>query len=177
MAPLIDLVSALRRLRPDWAAPDLDPASGGAEARALFLLEKPGPKTAPDRGSGFVSVHNDDATAAAIYAFALVRNRLPLGRCLFANAIPWWDGSTQVTAEQRGLALEAIAATLALLPDLRAVVLVGATARRVWDRGRFEPPSGARLYRSDHPSPQVRAGYRARWNAIPESWPDREALE
>src|SRR5665213_1938786 len=71
MADLIDHVANLNRQRPQWNVPDFDPACGGIEARALFLLEKPGPMTAV---SGFISVHNDDPTAAAVHGFLLARN-------------------------------------------------------------------------------------------------------
>lgn len=174
MVRLIDHLDRLRRLRPAWEVPDADPAGGGTWARALFLLEKPGPGTARDR-TGLVSVQNDDPTAAAIHGF-LARNRLPMHWCLFANAVPWWDGLIRVTAEQRRLGALALAELLGLLPELRAVVLVGGTAQRAWARSGVAMPAGARLWRSDHPSPQVRAAFRARWDAIPSCWPDREAL-
>ncbi len=177
MAALIDYNEALRRQKPDWKVPDLDPASGGTEARALFLLEKPGPKADRGTGSGFISVHNDDPTARATYDFALVRNRLPLHWCLFANVIPWWDGTIKIGAGQHGLSTAAITRLLALLPDLRAIVLVGATAQTAWDKSGLATPQGARLWRSAHPGPQVRAGYRSRWDLIPSQWPTRADLE
>ena len=177
MAALIDYNDALRRQQPDWKVPDLDPASGGSEARALFLLEKPGPKADQGTGSGFISVHNNDPTAEATYRFALVRNRLPLHWCLFANVIPWWDGFIKIGPGQRRLAAEAITHLLTLLPELRAIVLVGATAQRAWARSKLATPEGVRLWRSDHPSPQVRAGYRSRWDLIPDHWPTRADLE
>lgn len=174
MAGLLDHLTRLRRLRPAWEVPDADPAGGGTAARALFLLEKPGPGTAQDR-TGFVSVQNDDPTAAAIHGF-LAHNRVPTHWCLFANAVPWWDGSIRVTAEQRRLGADALAELLGLLRALRAVVLVGGTAQRAWAHSGVAVPVGATLWRSDHPSPQVRAAFRARWEAIPSCWPDREAL-
>ncbi len=175
VAPLLDLHAHLRRLRPEWEVPDPDPAGGGAEARALFLLEKPSAGTALAR-SGLVSIQNDTQTGEAIHAF-LRRRDVPAHWCLLANAVPWWDGSIRVSPEQRRLSGTALAELLGLLPFLRAVVLVGATAARAWDRSGLAPPPGARVWRSAHPSPQVRAAMRARWEAIPEQWPDRAALE
>ncbi len=177
MARIIDYVAGLRAQQPDWEVPDLDPASGGEAARVLFLFEKPGPMTARGRGSGFISMHNDDRTAEATYRFAIERNRLPLAWCLISNAIPWWDGTRAISPLQRRLAAAAITGLIRLLPRLRAIVLVGATAQRAWDRGSLQPPPGVGLWRSDHPSPQVFAGYRARWEAIPASWPDAAALD
>ena len=49
---------------PGVEVPDFDPFDGGVDARALFLLEKPGPLTAASRpdvrrtGSGFISRDN-----------------------------------------------------------------------------------------------------------------------
>jgi|SRR5208283_1255137 len=176
MATLISYVTKLRRQQPTWEVPDFDPAGGGAEARVLFLFEKPGPKTAATNGSGFLSIHNDDPTAEATYRFALERNRLPMHWCLFANVIPWWDGTRKISPEQRLLSAEAIEELLHLLPELRAIVLVGGTAQRAWKQSGLQTPAGVKLWRSDHPSPLVRARHRARWEAIPSSWPDRQSL-
>jgi hypothetical protein len=54
-----------RRARlPDVIVPHFDPAEAGVSARALLLLEAPGPKTVPEwGGSGFISVDNNDVTA------------------------------------------------------------------------------------------------------------------
>lgn len=177
MAALIDYNEALRRQKPDWKVPDLDPASGGTEARALFLLEKPGPKTDRGTGSGFISVHNNDPTAKATYRFALVCNHLPLHWCLFANVIPWWDGTIKIGAGQHGLSTAAITELLVLLPELRAIVLVGVTAGKAWNKSGLPTPQGVRLWRSYHPGPQVRARYPARWALIPDHWPTRADLE
>jgi uracil-DNA glycosylase len=173
MTDLIDHVANLRRQRPQWKVPDFDPACGGVEARALFLLEKPGPMTAV---SGFISIHNNDQTAAAVHGFLLTRN-LPVRWCLFANVIPWWDGTRKISPEQRRLSTDAIKDLLKLLPDLRAIVLLGGTAQRAWKRIGLPTPAGVKLWESAHPSPLVRARYRARWEAIPTFWPDRQALE
>jgi hypothetical protein len=48
-----------------WEVPDFDPASDGVKVKALFLFEKPGPMTATAKGSGLLSIHNDDPTAEA----------------------------------------------------------------------------------------------------------------
>jgi uracil-DNA glycosylase len=44
----------------DWQVPWFDPNGGGIDARVLFILEAPGPKTVI---SGFISVDNPDQTA------------------------------------------------------------------------------------------------------------------
>jgi hypothetical protein len=40
--------------------PEFDPLDGGINAQVLFLFEKPGPMTASEGGSGFISRNNDD---------------------------------------------------------------------------------------------------------------------
>jgi hypothetical protein len=49
-------------------------------------------------------------------------------QCLFANVIPWWDGTRAVSSEQRMRAGQGISELIELLPALRAIVLVGRTA-------------------------------------------------
>jgi hypothetical protein len=176
MRPLVQFVQDLRAAQPHCYVPDLDPASGGVDARALFLFEKPGPMTDPrNGGSGFISIHNDDPTAAATHAF-LERRGLPLGLCLFANAIPWWDDSRAISRSHRSLAIAHLHALVGLLAELRAIVLVGRTAQRQWARSNLAISPGMRVFQSDHPSPLVRARWPERWAQIPCSWPDRATL-
>lgn len=144
------------------AVPDVDPMDGGAGARILFLLEKPGPRAA----EGFVSQDNDDPTAEASWRF---RRAAGLARrdVVFWNTAPWWNGTIRFTAAERARGLAELPAFLSLLPDLRAAVMVGRQAERA--RSLLEG-RGLRLFASAHPSPQVRAGNRARWDAIPGVW-------
>lgn len=146
---------------------------GGVDARVLFLLEKPGPMTSPARrvreGSGFVSRDNDGATAEAMLRFMLEAG-LPRRDTVIWNVIPWWNGTIAVTAAERAAGLQQLGDLLALLPRLHTAVLVGRTAARA------RPfLNGLRVLESAHPSPQVRAGYRAMWDAIPRVW--REAAQ
>jgi hypothetical protein len=147
MVALIDYVAELRKKQPECKVPDFDPAGGGVEARVLFLLEKPGPMTDPGSGSGFISIHNDDRTAAAIHKFLHERN-IPYPWCLFANAIPWWDGRREISPQQRQLAKDAIGDLLELLPSLQAIVLLGGTAQRAWKQSDLGARLGVKLYRS-----------------------------
>jgi hypothetical protein len=160
--------AAQLRTHPSVEVPDFDPFDGGVTAQILFLLEKPGPMTAVSRpgrqGSGFISRDNDNATAEAILRFMLEAG-LPRTDTVIWNAIPWWNGTIRVTAMERTAGVHELLNLLALLPRLHTAVLVGRTAaqaRPVLD--------GLRLLESAHPSPQVRAGYRAMWDAIPGIW-------
>ncbi len=167
VAPLAAYAAQLRT-RPSVEVPDFDPMDGGVTAQILFLLEKPGPMAALSRpgrqGSGFISRDNDNATAEAILRFMLEAG-LPRTDTVIWNTIPWWNGTIHVTAMERTAGVHELRNLLALLPRLHTAVLVGRTAvqaRPVLD--------GLRLLESAHPSPQVRAGYRAMWDAIPGIW-------
>ena len=81
------------------------------------------------------------------------------------NLVPWWNGTTAVTAAERRAGAQALVALLPLLPTLDTAVLVGRTAEAA--RGAL---GGLRMLASAHPSPQVRAGNRALWDAIPGVW-------
>ena len=134
---------------------------GGAAARVLFVLEKPGPGIVP---GGFVSRDNDTPTAAAIHAF-MHQAGLPREQTVLWNLVPWWNGTTAITAGERAAGTEALQALLPLLPRLDTAVLVGRTASTA------QPLlGGLRVLASAHPSPQVRAGFRDRWDAIPGVW-------
>lgn len=158
-APLAAYAAGLRR--PGVQVPDFDPLDGGTAARVLFVLEKPGPGIHP---GGFVSRDNDTPTAAAIRAF-MAQAGLPRRETALWNLVPWWNGTTAVTAAERAAGVQAWAGLLPLLPGLDTAVLVGRTADTA--RGLL---GGVRVLASAHPSPQVRAGFRARWDAIPEVW-------
>jgi len=167
MVPLAAYAADLRS-RPDARVPDFDPLDGGVEAQVLFLLEKPGPRAVPADpsrdGYGFVSRDNDGATADAVRRFMAIAG-LPRDETVIWNAIPWWNGSIAVTAAERTAGLLELPRLLRLLPRLHTAVLVGRNAARA------RPVLGTlRVLESAHPSPQVRAGNRALWDAIPGIW-------
>ena len=161
MAPLCAYAARLRT-RPGITVPDFDPLDGGIEAQTLFLLEKPGPTAA--QAMSFVSRDNNSATSEAIHRF-MIDAGLPRAATVIWNVIPWWNGTIRVTAMERAAGLLELRGLIALLPRLRTAVLVGRTAARA--RPVLD---GLHLLESAHPSPQVRAGNRALWDAIPGVW-------
>jgi len=63
--PLTEFVERMRFTKgPDYGIPYFDPLDGGVDAKALFLLEAPGPKAIR---SGFISRNNPDETAKNFY--------------------------------------------------------------------------------------------------------------
>lgn len=142
-------VQPLRVYAADLAArrkavvPHFDPAEAGVDARVLFVLEAPGPMTNAERadgrrpGSGFISIDNDDATAANFWE---ARREFGLdsgpgvSRVLHWNIVPWYLGvaARKPTADEVRDGAGELLTLLGLLPELRAVVLVGDHAQRGW---------------------------------------------
>ena len=82
MVPLVQYAERLRADQ-DWEVPDFDPVDGGTNASILFLAETPGPMASVDgrgrrKGSGFISLDNDDPTAKTGFDF-MVQAGIP--RC------------------------------------------------------------------------------------------------
>lgn len=90
VARLTDFVDDLRdKMGPEAAIPYFDPWDGGVGARALFLLEAPGPKA---RNSGFVSMNNPDETAKNF--FELIHDAgIDRRSIAIWNTVPWYIGS------------------------------------------------------------------------------------
>ncbi len=171
MRSLADYVCELRA-RGAGYVPDFDPLDGGVRARLLLLLEKPGPKTFPPRGSGFVSRDTNDPTARAIHRFML-QAEAPRRETVLWNIVPWWNGAIAMTAAEKRLGALEVPALLARLPELRGVILAGNAA---WELGAAQfRDAGLPLFRCVHPSPQARAGPASseRWLQLPQIW--REA--
>jgi hypothetical protein len=168
IAPLTAYVAKLRQ-RGSVEVPDFDPLDGGIDARVLFLFERPGPMTAEGgetTGSGFISRNNDDPTAEATFRF-MRQADIPRTQTVIWNVIPWWNGTRKVTRQELRDGTEAVRELIALLPKLRATVMVGknATAALPYLEG-----TGLALFSSDHPSPLVRARWPERWATIPSEW-------
>ena len=152
--------------------PDFDPLDGGVDAKLILLLEKPGPRTSPPRGSGFVSRDNAGSTGETIHRFM---REAGVPRCDIAiwNTVPWWNGTTALTGGEKLSGAAELGSLLPLFRHLRGVALAGNLA---W---QFGGPAfrarGVQLFRCVHPSSQARIGPRSRdaWLRLPHIW--REA--
>lgn len=166
IAPLTAYAARLRQ-RDSVEVPEFDPLDGGVEAQVLFLFEKPGPMTAAEAGgSGFISRNNDDPTAEATFRF-MEQAGIPRRLTVTWNVIPWWNGTRKVTGKELREGVACVRDLIALLPKLRAVVLVGQKAERA---RAYLDGTRLKLFVSAHPSPLVRAKHPERWNAIPAQW-------
>ncbi len=83
--PLEDYLAAIKaRCGEGREMPHFDPCDGGINARALFLLEAPGPKAV---GSTFISRNNPDPTARNLWHLMNDAN-IPRSDTLLWNVVP-----------------------------------------------------------------------------------------
>lgn len=149
VAPLNRWIDELNVAGPHWT-PYFDPADGGIQAQVLLLLESPGPQASHSR---FVSLDNDSGTSENLRCLVHVAG-LSRSRIAIWNTVPWQMSAGGVVTPSEADVRAAVPLThqlLSLLPDLRAVVLVGRKAERGWRQvGRPDLPAFA----CPHPSPQ-----------------------
>ncbi|MEV1067056.1 uracil-DNA glycosylase [Streptomyces sp. NPDC050263] len=163
--PLNEWVEKLReRLGDGEAVPWFDPASGGVEARSLFLLEAPGQKSMGAEaglrrtGSGIISVDNDDPTAQNCWTLRSEAG-LPYRESLHWNIVPWYLGSADRIAAPGQTEIQRAAPYLheviSLLPALEVVVPMGRKAQAGWAayQARYAPK--VHTLPTWHPSPRV----------------------
>lgn len=154
IAPLTVFVNTIRvERRLGGEVPYIDPQDGGTHARALFLLEAPGPKAVR---SGFISRDNPDPSARNFRAL-LTGAGIEREQTLLWNIVPWYIGTeTKIRAAGRSDIRDGAAYLphlLALLPELQAVVLVGRKAQKA--RPTIAQLTSARIFGTLHPSNQV----------------------
>lgn len=179
LGPFVD---ELRRDWPDRAIPGFDPNDGGSAAKVLFLLEAPGPRAVD---SNLISRDNNDKTAANFNAL-LENAGIVRAETALWNVVPWYIGNanhTKIRPARVSDLREAdaqLAKLLHLMPELRAVVLVGRKARHKSVRALIEreaPHVG--VFKCYHPSPLVLNGRPHNREAILEAlmdvrgWVDR----
>lgn len=163
--PLNDWVEGLRaRLGDGESVPWFDPASGGVEARSLFLLEAPGQKAMGAEaelrrtGSGIISIDNDDLTARNCW---MLRDEagLPYKESVHWNVVPWYLGTaTRIAAPGKSEIQRAapfLHEVIVMLPSLEVVVPMGRKAQAGWAvyQERFAPK--VHTLPTWHPSPRV----------------------
>lgn len=151
--PLSDFVDELRAQHPDYQLPDFDPCDGGIEARALLLLEAPGPKAI---ASGFVSRNNPDPTARNLCEL-LAEAGIARRDTVIWNIVPWYVGEEAriraVVSDDLRESAPQLQPLLALLPKLKHVVLVGKKAQTA--RSVIACLTPATIWETHHFSAQV----------------------
>ncbi|MFE9751640.1 uracil-DNA glycosylase [Saccharothrix saharensis] len=133
LSALADRIAAAECL-PQGAVPYPDPDFGGIHARALFLLDNPGPRAKLGTGgSGLLSIDNDDPSAARAHA-AYRHYGIDRGLCLHWNVCPFPTTLDQSSTAERTRTARYTTELLGLLPRLEIVVLLGRAAEDGWRR-------------------------------------------
>ena len=118
----------------DESIPWFDPTGAGTAARILLLLEARA--RGWRRALVFISPDNDDGNAQNMWE-PLREVGMDRGREIVTwNAIPWYLGTGRAIRAARSSDIEeahqARVELVALLPQLRVVVLLGKAAQRAW---------------------------------------------
>jgi len=157
--PLPPFYALVERIRSEQKltreVPGFDPLNGNENARFLFVLEAPGPKSI---ASGVISFDNPDQTAKnlrmQLECAGVQRSDIALW-----NVVPWYLGNTEQTKirgarssdVKQGLAYLAVVA--AAMRRLEFIVLVGGAARQA--HIHLSHHTRARIISCHHPSPKV----------------------
>lgn len=150
---LADEIAAVRGLTPG-DVPYPDPQFAGTAARALVLLQSPGPRTSRTKGSGLLSLENDDRSAERCY-YLYRRAGLDWRALLHWNAIPWPTASSKPSSRDLREAVALLPRILSLLPRIEAVLLLGDYAQAAWKRAAaadLAPVPLDQIFRGPHPS-------------------------
>lgn len=133
IAPINRLVDELRQDSDRGWAPYVAPIYGGTDARLLYLLRDPGPKTRDmTGGSGFLSMENDDPTAERICTlFSAAGIEAP--DIVPWNAYPWYINRAPKAAELN-YGVVPLKCLLDMLPRLQVVMFLGGSAQNSWKR-------------------------------------------
>lgn len=160
--PLEDYLAASKaRCGEGREMPHFDPCDGGINARALFLLEAPGPQAV---GSTFISRDNPDPTARNLWR--LMRDAdIPRSDTVLWNVVPWYVGVPgrirPVTRADVQEALPYLRELLSLLTHLQMIILVGRKAQSATKA--IQAMAALPIVPTYHPSARV-------FNV----WPDKE---
>ncbi|NJC21459.1 uracil-DNA glycosylase [Arthrobacter pigmenti] len=115
--------------------PWFDPSMAGVNTKVLVLLEAPGRRATASRGSGFVSIDNNDGTAANLFTL-FQESGLQRADVALWNIVPWYLPAGQKTKPtKRSDVLEAqpfVEQLIPLFSQLRIVVTMGKMAGAGW---------------------------------------------
>ena len=133
IAPITDLVISLRAQgRGD--VPYVAPIYGGTQARLLTVLTSPGTAThAAPRGTGFLCIENPDPAAANVKNL-LADAGIKAVDLVPWNASPWFTKDAKPTAAELEAGVDPWIQLMALLPELRTIMLLGRAAKDGWNR-------------------------------------------
>jgi uracil-DNA glycosylase len=127
---LVEQIRAEQKLGDE--VPGFDPLNGNENARFLFVLEAPGPKSV---ASKVISFDNPDPTASNLRS-QLTTAGINRKDVALWNVVPWYIGNKKKTKIRGATASDVkqgvgyLSKVIALMPQLECVVLVGSAARQ-----------------------------------------------
>jgi uracil-DNA glycosylase len=155
LSELVNQIRTERNLKPE-DVPGFDPLNGNQRAKYLFLLEAPGPKAIK---TGRISFDNPDP-AAKNFKRQLDDAGINREEIVIWNIVPWYIGNADRTAIRAANSDDVEAGKVylkplvALLPDLKCIVLVGSVARKAAHM-LLSRITTARIVCCHHPSARV----------------------
>ena len=151
--PLATYLAKIKAEHPEKELPCFDPCDGGIHAKALFLLEAPGPKAV---GSTFISRNNPDPTARNICDL-LQEAGISRGDTLLWNIVPWYVGDGNhihaVNNDDIRQSFPYVKELLSLLPNLEVIALLGKKAQSA--KSQIRPLTSVPIIDIPHPSARV----------------------
>lgn len=135
---LADKIAAAEGFDPG-DVPYVDPDLGGLNARALVMLDNPGPKAKAGVGSGLLSLDNDDPTARCLRE-AYERHHIAWTDIGAWNAVPFPTAKRGSSATERQAGALWLRDFVQLCPSLEFVLPLGAAARDGWKRAGLPAP-------------------------------------
>lgn len=153
MEPLVKYLAGIKAQHCEKELPCFDPCDGGIGAKALFLLEAPGPKAV---GSTFISRNNPDPTARNLCEL-LLEAEIERADTLIWNIVPWYVGDgtriRAVNATDIEQAFPHLEDLIGLLPDLKVIALLGKKAGSA--KSQIAQLTSVPIIEMPHPSARV----------------------
>ncbi|MBD8505066.1 uracil-DNA glycosylase [Hoyosella sp. G463] len=151
--PINSLIDEIARAIGYPALPYIDPTFGGTQARALMVLKAPEADADPDKaGTRLLSIDNDDTGAANLFD-AFARHGIDRTDITPWNICPFPIAGDNPTAAERREAAPYTRKLLAMLPNLKFVVTLGAAARDGWKPRLLHPYRQLTIMAGASPSP------------------------
>lgn len=150
VAPLNSLVQDLRSTAPENAGsvPFFAPLNGGTDATILCLAASPDPANRAETGEDVLS-SEDDHPAAEALSVLLEESGIDPREVVLSNAYPWYrpEGATgRLTGAEMNAGIEPMGKLLRLVPNVRAVILMGKGPEEFWAKlSRKHPQALGRI--------------------------------
>ncbi|MFL4472462.1 hypothetical protein ACIPVK_00480 [Paeniglutamicibacter sp. MACA_103] len=144
VAPLNSLVQDLHAVSPEGAGPlpFHAPLHGGTDATILCLMPAPDAANRVEEGEDILSTEDDDAAAEAL-ATLLEESGIDAKEVVLWHAHPWYraeGASGRLTGAELNAGVEPMGKLLRLVPNLRAVILMGKGPEEFWAKVAKKDP-------------------------------------